>query len=67
MNLPDDTLVPAEGPLRPRDVATILGLHWQTVKSIPSADLPYTRVNARGDRRYQRADVEAYLARRRVG
>jgi hypothetical protein len=53
-------------PLRPKEVAAILGLHWQTVKSIPASDLPYTRVNSRGDRRYTRADVEAYLAARRV-
>lgn len=56
-----------DAPLRPKEVAAILGLHWQTVKSIPSTDLPYTRVNERGDRRYQRTDVEAYLAARRVG
>lgn len=56
-----------DAPLRPKEVAAILGLHWQTVKSIPSTALPFVRVNDRGDRRYSRADVEAYLAARRVG
>lgn len=61
-----DQAKPAGSPLRPREVAALLGLHWQTVKSIPSSALPFTRVNARGDRRYAREDVEAFLAARRV-
>jgi hypothetical protein len=47
------------------DVASMLRLHPQSVKKIPAKELPFTRINKRGDRRYARADVEAYLAARR--
>ena len=51
--------------LRAREVAEILRLTIGVVKAIPSSDLPYVRLNTRGDRRYDRADVEAFLAARR--
>ena len=54
-------------PLSAREVGEILGLTRDTVKTIPAGELPFYRVNTRGDRRYRRSDVEAYLARRRVG
>lgn len=49
-----------------RAVATMLHLHPNTVKRIPREDLPYTRIVARGDRRYTVADVHRYLEERRV-
>jgi excisionase family DNA binding protein len=52
--------------LRPYEVAQLLGVHWRTVKRLPPSELPYVRVNARGDRRYRLEDVQAYLERRRV-
>lgn len=53
--------------LRPSEVGMLLGMHWKTIKNLPPAELPYIRVNRRGDRRYSLADVEAYIAERRVG
>jgi excisionase family DNA binding protein len=50
-----------------RQVAEILGVHVNTVHRLPESDLPYYRIVARGDRRYRREDVEAYLEERRVG
>lgn len=54
-------------PLSAREVGEVLGLHRNTVKAIPAGELPFHRVNARGDRKYRRSDVEEYLRRRRVG
>lgn len=51
--------------LRVHQVAALLGVHRDTVKVIPASSLPFTRINERGDRRYARVDVEAYLAARR--
>lgn len=48
------------------EAAEALGLHNNTVKKIPPGDLPYMRVNARGDRKYARDDVAAYIERRMV-
>lgn len=48
------------------EVAVLLGVHNNTVKRMPPADLPYFRVGSRGDRRYVRWDVEDYVARRMV-
>ncbi len=53
--------------LRAREVAEILSAHVNTVKAIPPAQLPFSRIGSRGDRRYSRADVEKYLAARREG
>lgn len=50
-----------------REVARILGVHTNTVKRIPSWELSYTRINRRGDRRYLRSDIIAFVAQRRVG
>lgn len=52
--------------LRIKEVADILGLHPSTVKRIPPSELPYYRVTKRGDRRYRKEDVLAYLASRRT-
>lgn len=57
----------SERPLTAREVGEILGLSRESVKAIRPDDLPFFRANERGDRRYTRADVEAYIARRRVG
>ena len=56
----DDELLP------PREAARSLGMHVNTLKRIPAAELPYYRLGSRGDRRYQRADLRLYLATRRV-
>lgn len=45
-------------------VAWILGLHVNTVKRLD--ELPYFRVGSRGDRRYRREDVRAYIEQRRT-
>jgi len=58
---------PEDRPLKAREVADLLGLKPDAVKTIPASDLPYFRANARGDRRYTREDVERYIAARRVG
>jgi hypothetical protein len=48
------------------EAAEMLGIHINTLKRIPPAELPYMRANARGDRRYLRTDVKAYIERRMV-
>lgn len=53
--------------LTPREVAEVLAQHVNTVKRLPSTDLPYYQVGSRRDRRYRLGDVRAYLAARRVG
>lgn len=55
-----------ERPLTAREVGRSLGLRPHVVKRIEPAELPYFRVGSRGDRRYTRADLDAYIARRRV-
>jgi hypothetical protein len=44
----------------PSQVARFLGVHVNTVKRIPSTDLPFFRVTARGDRRYRWPDIHDY-------
>jgi hypothetical protein len=56
----------AGGLLTASEVADALRLHVNTVKRIPVDQLPYVRIVARGDRRYQLADVHAYLERRKA-
>lgn len=60
----------AEGAAAPllsvSELARRLGLSVQATKKIAPAELPYTRVGSRGDRRYQEGDVAAYLSKRRV-
>jgi hypothetical protein len=58
--------VKPEQPIGVREVALLLGVHPNTVKRIPPDTLPYFTVTARGDRRYQRDDVRAYIRSRRV-
>lgn len=48
------------------ELARRLGIGLAAAKRIPASELPYVRVNSRGDRRYQAKDVDAFLARRRV-
>jgi hypothetical protein len=48
------------------EVAELLGVHNNTVKRIPPADIPFFRVGSRGDRRYIRWDIERYIERRMV-
>ena len=52
--------------LTAREIAQALSVHVNTMKRIPSCDLPYTRVGSRGDRRYHPEDVQSYIDRRTV-
>lgn len=55
----------SEKMLKPREVATWLGVHVNTVKRMSNrGDFPTYRVGQRGDRRYRPSDIEAYLTRR---
>lgn len=54
-------IVKHEQPIGATEVALLLGTHVNTVKRIDPGALPYFRVGARGDRRYQRDDVRAYI------
>ena len=47
-------------------VAEMLDMHPNTVKRMPPSILPYWLSNRRGDRKYARSDVEAYIAKRYV-
>ena len=53
-------------PLSAREVSDRLGVHVNTVKRTPPADLPYFTVGSRNDRRYRVADVHAYITARTV-
>jgi excisionase family DNA binding protein len=44
---------------RPGQVAKYLGVHVNTVKKME--DLPCYRLGTRGDRRYRKSDIEAWL------
>lgn len=48
-------------------VAQLLGVHDNTVRRIPPAEMPFYRLGHRGDRRYHRRDVARYIESRRVG
>lgn len=52
------------GPMNVHQVAVALGIHQQSVKRIPASDLPFFRVNNRGDRRYFREDLDNYITTR---
>lgn len=56
-----------ERPLTAAQVGELLGLALSAVKRIPAEQLPFFRVGSRGDRRYDRVDVAAYMAARREG
>lgn len=53
--------------LTTREAARVLDVHMNTLKRIPSEELPFFRVGRRGDRRYLGDDVLAYLERNRRG
>lgn len=48
------------------ETAAMLDLHPNTVKRLPPAELPYWTFNKRGDRKYDKADVEAFIEKRWV-
>lgn len=48
--------------MTPREVAAFLRIHYNTLVRIPRDVLPFHRIGTRGDRRYERRDVLAYLA-----
>jgi hypothetical protein len=45
------------------EAAAILGCHPNTIRRIPPEQLPFWRLGNRGDRRYDRADIERYRNR----
>ena len=49
-----------------KEVSWKLRIHINTVKRIPTEELPFFRVSTRGDRRYRSEDVDAYLLAREV-
>jgi hypothetical protein len=55
-----------ERTLTAAEVAVLLGVHINTVKRIPPAELPCFVVRACGDRRYERRAVTRYKERRYV-
>lgn len=62
--------MPSEGvidePMSVTEAARLIGVSRDTVKrGISASELPFHRTPG-GHRRYQRTDVEAYIARRRV-
>jgi hypothetical protein len=55
-----------EGALKTVEVAELLGVGVGTLKRLPPAELAYFTFGARGDRRYRREDVQAYIERKMV-
>jgi excisionase family DNA binding protein len=53
-------------PLTAAEAAQRMGVCVRTLKSIAESELPFSRPGLR-DRRYQPADVDAYIARRTQG
>jgi excisionase family DNA binding protein len=49
--------------MRAQEVAKYLGVHVNTIKKL--TDLPFYTVNARGDRRYRKHEVEQWLISRK--
>lgn len=62
----ESVAAPDRGLLSVGEVAAFLGLSTSATKRIPPRELPYSRVGARGDRRYSKTDVSAYVESRRV-
>jgi DNA-binding CsgD family transcriptional regulator len=56
--------LPDVRPLGVYEAAEALGVHANTLKRLPASALPYFRVGSRGDRRYRRDDVAAYISGR---
>ena len=52
--------------MTPQQVAKALGVHMNTVKRMSPKELPYYTFGDRGDRKYARADVMAYIEQRMV-
>jgi hypothetical protein len=50
----------------PREAAQLLGILVNPLKRIPPDDLPFFRIGTRGDRRYDRLDVEQYRDQRQA-
>jgi excisionase family DNA binding protein len=48
------------------EVAVYLGLSVAATKRIVPSELPFSRISARNDRRYSRADVDRYVESRKV-
>lgn len=48
------------------EVAALLGISVAAARRIPAGELPFSRITARNDRRYERADVVRYVDSRKV-
>jgi hypothetical protein len=49
-----------------KQVAEYFNIHINTLKRIPSDELPFTRIVGRGDRRYHINDIDKYIIMRTV-
>lgn len=67
--------VPAPPPRLPQPIkiwlsiseaSRALGMHANSIKRIPPAELPYMRLGDRGDRKYHRNDIVAFIEKRMV-
>lgn len=52
------------GPLTALEASHHIGIHKNTLLRIPPQELPFFRINPRGDRRYLVEDLDAYIAAR---
>lgn len=57
-------MIEEERLLTVREVAELLSVHINTVKRLPTDELPFYRIVKRGDRRYRPSDVRLYINRR---
>lgn len=48
------------------EAAAFLGVHVNTLKRIDPRELPFFRIGARGDRRYDALDLRKYKGQRMV-
>jgi hypothetical protein len=48
------------------ETARWIDVHRNTLKRIPTSELPFRRVGSRGDRRYHIDDIVAYIERTTV-
>lgn len=51
---------------RASEIAKLFNVHTNTIKRIPSKDLPYMRFGSRGNRLYNIKDIEEYIRVRTI-
>jgi DNA-binding transcriptional MerR regulator len=61
------TLRDATQAMTATEAAARLGVSPRTLKRLHATQLPYFTINARGDRRYQAADVDRFIVSRTLG